>query len=73
MPVLVIQGTGDESNSVKIPTAEQNAASCGASDVTLAFVQGGMHNMTPVDPRFGDTRAIAAGVIAGWIRARYPA
>ncbi len=73
VPVLVIQGTGDESNSVKIPTAEQNAASCGGPDTTLAFVQGGMHNMTPVDARFGDTRAIAADVMAGWIRARYPA
>lgn len=71
VPALVIQGSGDESNSVKIPTAELNAAS-GPSDTTLAFVAGAMHAFHPADARFGDTRAIGAGAMADWIRARYP-
>lgn len=71
VPVLVIQGSGDESNSVKIPTAELNAAA-GPSDTTLAFVAGAMHSFHPAEERFGDTRAIGARAIADWIRARYP-
>ena len=72
VPIHLIQGTGDESNSVKIPTAELNAAASGGPDTTLAFVDGGLHTMQPVDARFGDTRAIAADAIAAWIRERYP-
>ncbi|HET7028564.1 MAG TPA: hypothetical protein VFI28_12795 [Candidatus Limnocylindrales bacterium] len=72
VPVLIIQGTGDESNSVKIPTAELNRAAAASADCSLVFVEGGMHSMKPVDPSFGDTRAIAVGAIADWIGARFP-
>jgi hypothetical protein len=72
VPLLILQGTGDESNSVKIPTAELNFAASASPDRSLVFVEGGMHSMQPVDPSFGDTRAIAVGVIADWVRARFP-
>lgn len=71
VPVLVVQGTGDESNSVKIPTAELNARSSGARDTTLAWVTGAMHSFRPAAPEFGDTRAIGAGAIADWVRTRF--
>jgi hypothetical protein len=31
-----------------------------------------MHSMKPVDPAFGDTRAIAVRAIADWVRERFP-
>ena len=72
VPVLIIQGTGDESNSVKIPTAELNRAAAASVDCSLVFVEGGQHSMEPVDLSFGDTRAIAVAAIADWIGDRFP-
>ncbi|HEU4571793.1 MAG TPA: hypothetical protein VFR93_03835, partial [Candidatus Limnocylindrales bacterium] len=71
-PLLIVQGTADESNSVKIPTAELNFAAAASPDRSLAFVEGAMHSMKPVDPAFGDTREIAVGAIAEWVRERFP-
>lgn len=73
VPTLLIQGTGDESNSVKLPSAEINHAAAGSADKALVFIEGGTHDMRPVDGRFGDTRGLAVQVVDRWIRDRFEA
>ena len=70
-PLLLIQGTGDESNSVKLPTAELNYDAAASLDKSLIFVEGATHAMLPVAPEFGDTRGTAADLMAGWLQARF--
>jgi hypothetical protein len=71
VPLLIIQGTGDPSNSVKLPSAELNFAAAASPVKDLSFIEGADHAMRPVDPRYGDTRALAARVVADWIGERF--
>jgi pimeloyl-ACP methyl ester carboxylesterase len=71
VPLLILQGTGDPSNSVKLPSAELNLAAAASRSKDLAFIEGADHSMRPVDPRYGDTRALGAGVVADWIGERF--
>ena len=71
VPLLLIQGSGDESNSVKLPTAELNYDAAASADKSLVLVRGANHGMLPVQPSYGDTRSTAADVIAEWILARF--
>jgi acetyl esterase/lipase len=70
-PVLILQGTADESNSVTLASAEL-LDSVGPNDRrSLVFVAGGLHSMKPVHPDYGDTRGIAVGVIREWLGAQF--
>ncbi|HEX5466516.1 MAG TPA: hypothetical protein VFW92_07545 [Candidatus Limnocylindrales bacterium] len=70
-PLLILQGTADESNSVKLTSAELDWRAAGSPDKELAFIEGGMHSMLPVDPSYGDTRSVCADVFAAWVKARF--
>lgn len=73
VPVLVIQGSGDDSNSVKLPTAELVYDSIASSDRSLVFVEGGNHFMRSAGEGFADPRPVAVARIARWILDRWAA
>ena len=70
VPLLVTSSTAD--TQVHLPAAELafNAA-VQTKDRTLAFVEGAEHDMRPVDPGFGDTRAIHTQALVEWLAARF--
>ncbi|HET7028563.1 MAG TPA: hypothetical protein VFI28_12790 [Candidatus Limnocylindrales bacterium] len=71
VPLLVTASTAD--TQVHLPHAELawNAA-VRAADRTLAFVDGAEHDMTPIDERYGDTRAIHLAIVRDWLADRFP-
>ena len=71
VPLLFVQGTGDESNSVKLPSAELNFKAAASRMKDLLFIEGADHALRPVDPKYGDTRSVGARVIADWIGERF--
>jgi alpha-beta hydrolase superfamily lysophospholipase len=70
VPLLITAGTAD--TQVHLPQAELacNAATA-TSDRSIACINGAEHDMTPIDPAFGDTRAAHLEVLADWLSARY--
>ncbi|HEU4571794.1 MAG TPA: hypothetical protein VFR93_03840 [Candidatus Limnocylindrales bacterium] len=71
VPLLVTASTAD--TQVHLPHAELawNAAARTA-DRSLAFVEGAEHDMTPIEPRYGDTRAVHLAIVRDWIASRFP-
>ena len=72
VPILIVQGTADNSDSAKLPTAELIYNSAHSADKTLVFVEGAGHGLDPVDPKYGDTQAIAADGMVDWLANRFP-
>lgn len=72
VPLLITAGTAD--TQVHLPHAELmfNAA-IRTTDKQLAFIEGAEHDMTPVRPESGDTRAEHLRVISEWLETRFGA
>ena len=72
MPLLITAGTAD--TQVHLPHAELmfNAA-IRTTDKQLAFIEGAEHDMTPVRPESGDTRAEHLRVVSEWLETRFGA
>jgi alpha-beta hydrolase superfamily lysophospholipase len=70
VPLLITSGTAD--TQVHLPHAELmfNAATR-STDKELAFIEGAEHDMTPVRPESGDTRAVHLDVLATWLETRF--
>lgn len=70
VPVLITASTAD--TQVHVPHAELlfNSA-VNAPDRTIAFVEGGEHDMTPATPDAGDPRGVHLDLLADWLRERY--
>jgi alpha-beta hydrolase superfamily lysophospholipase len=71
VPLLVTASTAD--TQVHLPHAELawNSA-VRTPDRSLAFVEGAEHDMTPIDERYGDTRAVHLAIVRDWIAERFP-
>jgi alpha-beta hydrolase superfamily lysophospholipase len=71
VPLLVMQGTGDNT-IVHLTVAELiHDAASRTPDRTLWYVRGATHVMTALRPEFGDVPGIVADALAGWLRERY--
>lgn len=71
VPLLFLQGTSDA--NPQLPSAELNyRAATAATDRQLVFVEGAEHEFMATATAFGDTRAVAADVMARWIFERFP-
>lgn len=69
-PLLVMQGTADDT-IVHLTIAELiHDAAVRSTDRTLWYVRGATHGMTALRPEFGDVPAIVADAIARWLRER---
>jgi hypothetical protein len=71
VPMIVFQGTADNT-IVHLTLAEliYNSAT-GTSDRTLNYVRGMSHGLVPVSASFGDTVGILNSAIANWLNARF--
>ncbi|HEX5466515.1 MAG TPA: hypothetical protein VFW92_07540 [Candidatus Limnocylindrales bacterium] len=70
VPLLITVGTAD--TQVHIPYGELAYASAAAcADRSLVFIDGAEHDMRPISPAFGDTRAMHLDLLVDWLTSRY--
>lgn len=70
-PLLVMQGTADDT-IVHLTLAELiHDAAVRSTDRTLWFVRGATHGMTALRPEFGDVPGTVADAIARWLAGRF--
>lgn len=71
VPLLIIQGTADNT-IVHLTLAEliHNSA-INTTDRTLLYIRGMTHGLVPLNPSFGDTVATLNGAIVDWLNRRY--
>ncbi len=70
VPLLITAGSADPEVHVSAAELMYNAAR-GTPDKTLIYVEGAVHEMTPVSADYGDTRAVHLELLATWLAARY--
>jgi hypothetical protein len=70
VPLLITAGSADPEVHLSAAELIYNAAR-GTSDRTLAFVDGAVHEMTPVSDAYGDTRRVHLERLTAWVDARY--